>query len=420
MSRQFYHPSFSRSLRLCRASRRYSYPFRLACLSCVLLLLASCGKKEAASQEPKSAGPRVKWQFRSAHYALSHPALSPDGTIYIGTSHGLQAISPDGKLQWETALNTPGTPVVSEDGTIYVALRPGLIFGVSKEGQRVWQPGYGLIGFAAPPALGPDTTLYFMNSVADIYTFQPKRSGQKIWSLDTFREGMLGASTILPGSARVGVISTNAAPLITRAGSIILPRQNFLDSISAGGSPEWDLELTSGSLGQAALSNDGIIYVGDNQSVLFAVDSSGSKKWRFDSTGSVIGSPVIDIEGVIYFTAGDAVYALNPDGTLKWRFSSPSATHLLTSPALAADGTLYLGGEFTLFALHPDGTLKWNLHLYSPTSSPAIGPDGTIYFACGYSWLCAVEDSGSPLMPSAWAKQFHDLANTSNPLHDGN
>ena len=53
-------------------------------------------------------------------------------------------------------------------------------------------------------------------------------------------------------------------------------------------------------------------------------------------------------------------------------------------------------------------------------SAPSIAPDGTIYFSCGYSWLCAVEDSGSPLMQSAWPKQFHDLANSSNILHSAN
>jgi outer membrane protein assembly factor BamB len=91
--------------------------------------------------------------------------------------------------------------------------------------------------------------------------------------------------------------------------------------------------------------------------------------------------------------------------------------NVLTSPVLAADGTLYLGGEFALIALRPDGTLKSNLRVFTPTSSVAIAPDGTIYFACAYAVLCAAEDAGSPLMQSAWPKQFHDLANTSNPLH---
>ncbi|HEY1471777.1 MAG TPA: PQQ-binding-like beta-propeller repeat protein [Candidatus Acidoferrum sp.] len=382
-----------------------------------VFLLASCGKKNTSATAEQKTGPRIKWQYKSAAIAVSHPAIGPDGTIYAGAHGGLLALSADGKLLWQARIGEAGTPVISDDGTIYLDTWHGSLYGVGKDGQLVWQPGYGLIGFNAPPALGAGTTLYYLNNVSDIYAFRPKQSNEKLWSLDTFREGMLGAETVLPGSARVGVISTKAAPILTRNESLILPRQSFLHSLSTSGAPEWDLELSSGNLGQAAVAEDGTIYVGDDRSVLYAVDSSGSEKWRFDASGSVQGSPVIDTAGVVYFTAGDAVYALNPDGSLKWRFSPLQRLGISTSPVLAADGTLYVGGEFALIALNPDGVLKWNLRIYSPTSSPTIGPDGTIYFACGYSWICAVEDKGSPLMQSAWPKQFHDLANTSNSLH---
>ena len=391
--------------------RRHSFIHLFALLACSLFLLASCGKKPA-STSVRSAGPRLKWQYKSKGSALSHPALSPDGTVYVGTSQGLQAISPDGKFLWEATLAGAGVPVVSEDGTIYLGIHSGIMFGVSKTGQLVWRPGDGLIGFSAPPALAGDNTLYFMNTAADIYAYRPSLAEPRLWNLDTFREGFL-TPTVLPGTARTDGATSNAAPLLTRSGSIILPRQNFLHSISSSGSPEWELELSPASLGQAALADDGTIYVSGGGEV-FAVDPSGSVKWRFD--GGWLGSPIIDSDGVIYFTDGTAVYALNPDGALKWRFAPPDI-RFFTSPALAADGTLYLGGEFALLAVRSDGTLKWNLRIYTPTSAPSIGRDGTIYFACGYSVVCAVEDAGSPLMQSAWPKQFHDVANTSNTLH---
>ena len=394
--------------------RRDSVTF-FAYVACAALLVAGCARKDSAAPADKPAGAHLKWQFKSTGSALSHPALSTDGTIYVGSNRALQAIAPNGKLVWDTSLNAPGTPVVSDDGTIYLGLRYGIMFGISADGKLVWRPGYGLIGFAAPPALGADTTLYFMNTSADIYAFQPKRD-EKLWSLDTFREGMLGASPVLPGTAKGDTLG-RSAPLLTRNGSVILPRQNFLHSISADGAPQWELELTPGSLAQAALANDGTIYASDGGHV-FAVDSSGSVKWQFEDGWN--GSAVVDTDGVLYFTNGAALYALNADGSLKWKFSPQQRVNFLTSPALAADGTLYVGGEFAFLAIRSDGTLKWNLRLPSPTSSATIAPDGTIYFACGYSSLCAVEDSGSPLMHSSWPKQFHDLANTSNILHGWN
>lgn len=403
--------------RFARGSCRIPFLRVAVCLTCVLLFVTSCGKKSGPSVNPDTAGPHLKWKCKIAGFKPSDPALGPDGTIYVSTFQGLRAISPDGKLLWQTALNRPLTPVVSDDGAIYLSLEIGIIFGVSKDGQLVWRPGYGLTSFGAPPALGPGTTLYYMDGVGDIFAFLPRRSEQSIWSLETFREGILGQSAVLPGTARVNAPIVSGAPIVTRDGSIILPRQNFLDSISSSGSLQWDLELSSGWLERAALADDGTIYVGDTQGALFAVDAFGSKKWRFDSNG-VMSSPVIDKEGVIYFTDGKAVFALNPDGSLKWRFSPSLRFQFSTPPTLAADGTLYAGGESALIALHPNGTLKWNLHVDTPLSSVTIAPDGTIFFPCGDQWLCAVEDSGSPLMRSAWPKQFHDAANTSNSMQD--
>ena len=80
------------------------------------------------------------------------------------------------------------------------------------------------------------------------------------------------------------------------------------------------------------------------------------------------------------------MYALNSDGTEKWRFETPPAFEALSSSAaIGAEGTIYFGtnnGNF--YALNPDGTEKWHVeNVSSIQGSPAIGADGTIYFG---SW----------------------------------
>jgi outer membrane protein assembly factor BamB len=105
------------------------------------------------------------------------------------------------------------------------------------------------------------------------------------------------------------------------------------------------------------------------------------------------------------------IYAINPDGTAKWRYNS--GTECRSSPALTADGTVYIGSrDGCLHALNPDGSLKW---LYEAgrnvESSPTIGPDGTIYFASDDGYLYALKGT-SPLADSPWPKFHHDLANT--------
>jgi outer membrane protein assembly factor BamB len=54
------------------------------------------------------------------------------------------------------------------------------------------------------------------------------------------------------------------------------------------------------------------------------------------------------------------------------------------SPAVSADGMIYVGSgnDRHLYAINPDGALKWKFTtgVIQAIASPSIGPDGTIYF----------------------------------------
>src|SRR5262249_55130966 len=165
----------------------------------------------------KAEGLRKKWEYKSNGSAMSHPAVGRDGTIYAGTNGDVFAISSAGKVLWQINMAGAGVPVLGDDGAIYVDSFHGFIFGLSSTGAIVSKPGAGLLGFGAPPALGDNSTLFFLNTAADIYSFQPKASDKIIWNLDTFREGMLGSSNVLPGTARSGGVTSRSAPLLTRA-----------------------------------------------------------------------------------------------------------------------------------------------------------------------------------------------------------
>ncbi|MCK5737539.1 PQQ-like beta-propeller repeat protein [bacterium] len=49
---------------------------------------------------------------------------------------------------------------------------------------------------------------------------------------------------------------------------------------------------------------------------------AGTVKWTYEIEGG-ISSPAISANGTIYFVSSDHnVYALNPDGSLKWNFET--------------------------------------------------------------------------------------------------
>jgi outer membrane protein assembly factor BamB len=160
-----------------------------------------------------------------------------------------------------------------------------------------------------------------------------------------------------------------------------------------------------------------------------------SLKWQFQLEGRP-GSPVIGADGTIYLPTGllnsktpGYLYAINPDGTQKWRFRFAGyPSH--TAPAVSADGTIYVhmngnNGNIIatekLYALNSDGTLKWiyifnnglGVYCADVISSPAIGNDGTIYVGSMDSRLYAVNPNGV----EKWRQTVTGSINTSCSIH---
>lgn len=355
--------------------------------------------------------PHLAWKFANDRTFFANVTLGSDGTIYASSNQGIFAISPGGKLKWHTLYGSVSYTVMGNDGVLYAAEMHGIIFGVSPDGTVSWKPGYGLIGFHAPPAIGRLGTVLYANSTSDLFAFE-QGSITAAWSQNTFRQGMIGDNSALPGEAEVGAVSV-ASPLVYSDDSIALPRQHWLHLFNANGSPMWYLELTPGKLGAGALGEDGTAYVGDDRNILYAVDHSGALEWKFEADGNVAGSPVVDSDGVIYFTTARSVYALDRMGTVKWQVNPKHASNC--SPTLAADGSIYIAGSDGLFALNPDGSEKWSVQTPGAGSPPTIGADGTVYFVCSM-WICAVEGIHSPLMKSPWPRIYHDSRNSGNIL----
>jgi outer membrane protein assembly factor BamB len=170
-----------------------------------------------------------------------------------------------------------------------------------------------------------------------------------------------------------------------------------LIALDPNGHLKWQHPFTK-AIFTPAVGPDGTVYVQDLSSSLYAINPDGTLKWSFLlNAPSTIGqaAPAIDSDGTL-FIGGDALYAVNPDGTRKWRYpGSASILPIRSSPAIATDGTIILGGNPNgitpvVWAINPDGSLKWQASLTDSAasaaglavftfSSPGIGSDGTIY-----------------------------------------
>ncbi|MBV9547762.1 MAG: PQQ-like beta-propeller repeat protein, partial [Chloroflexi bacterium] len=141
--------------------------------------------------------------------------------------------------------------------------------------------------------------------------------------------------------------------------------------------PEPDIQSS------AAVGADGMIYLANQEGILFALRDPHS------SPGG--GRERSTLE-------------------LAWRCHPPDSSSWHATPALAPDGTVYLGFsrpgsradlEATLYALRPpssglEAEVAWafNLGPGRQTSSPTLGPDGTVYVVSGTGWLFAISPDG--------------------------
>lgn len=160
------------------------------------------------------------------------------------------------------------------------------------------------------------------------------------------------------------------------------------------GSQKWSFEIGD-TASSPAIGSDGTIYVGGSGSKFYAINPDGTEKWVFITPSYVDGSPGINAEGTIFIqSVGGYVdgylHAIDPDGTEKWKFrTSVSFDESASCPSFAKDGTIYVGSTKYLWAIYPDG-LNGYVNIQDRctngpyTSSPSIGPDGTVYIgSCG-------------------------------------
>jgi outer membrane protein assembly factor BamB len=151
------------------------------------------------------------------------------------------------------------------------------------------------------------------------------------------------------------------------------------------------------------IDDNGIIYFGGGYNglpwYLYAVYPNGTLKWKYKTSGLMLGSsPAIAEDGIIYVGTWDTgLYAINPDGTKKWRTGSGGS--IASSPAIAEDGTIFVGTMNTgnsLVAFYPNGTIRWKYKTgYSITGGPAIGSDDTIYIGSGDNYFYAINSNGT-------------------------
>lgn len=266
-----------------------------------------------------------------------------------------------------------------------------------------------------PPAVGPDGGVVVASSSGDVYSLT--EAGDLRWAV--------------PG------VGGGGGPSIGADGTVYVASGGTVTAIAADGSIAWT--FTEPSVGQGVIAgptvgSDGNIHVITDQGGLgaFALSPDGALVWSnqgnpiFAERGQ-LGAEIVFTPGRLHAAfdefgqASSTMFGLSLVGVQQWAKplggGDDPFMQQQRQPAAGADGSLYMTGSggangWSLFRVDPiNGNVLWSRSPFPSNgmSAPAVGPDGSVYFARSLSFLESVSPSGT----SRWV--FSDGSIISKP-----
>jgi len=343
-----------------------------------------------------------KWRFETEYLIEESVAIDSNGMLYFGSwDRNLYCLYPNGTVYWTYPIGTSfdTCPAIDESGIIYIGTYDDKnLDAIYPNGTRKWR--FNAEDFIdSSPVIGEDGTIYFGVMGPEIYSgrfYAIDKNGTEKWHFDVDHYIMSDPAIDDNGIIYFGSIDT------------------YLYALYPNGTLKWKYKTGDWIRGPPSIAVDGTIYIGSLDRYLHAVYPNGTCRWKTSIDWGSDVNPSIANDGTIY-VGGEHLYAINPDGTIKWEFNLGEDHYVgWSSPAISAEGIVYIGtviggtdgGE--IIAVNPDGTERWRKLIASNyvASSPSIGPDGTVYIAScsdkeGYSfaYVHAFGTGGEPNEP---------------------
>lgn len=143
----------------------------------------------------------------------------------------------------------------------------------------------------------------------------------------------------------------------------------------------WEFIAPEGLTG-VAVAADGGVYATGAAGALFALDADGSERWRVALGEAAVDAPALAADGTIYVVdSAGGVSAVTPEGVLLWRYAS-EGRRATSGPMVGSDGTIYSTRVDRVQALTPSGELRWFSGAVDGLweEPPRLSPDGDLIF----------------------------------------
>jgi len=324
----------------------------------------------------------------------------------------MYAIRYDGIEKWkyETSGSIEASVAVSEDGLIFFGSNDHFLYAMDLDGNELWKYETG-DKITKTPAIGSDGRVYFSSD--DFTFYSVDSSGNENW---TFSSGW----------------SIRTPPVVGPDETIYYGGgDHAIYALDHAGNKIWDL-LVTGVPGDLAVDEYGNIYFGTDRGKVYAISPDKTKLWEFTSeeTYAVFStSPSITSDGIIII--GDQLFdsglrpapshllALNQSGEEIWSFLLPDQVY--SSPAITEGGIAYVGCmDGKLYAIELFGDILWSFDVCPGSdllSFPVIDSSGKVYIGSRDGILFAINGYYGLCSNCPWPCYQHDAGHSGNILN---
>lgn len=322
------------------------------------------------------------WKSSMGYIKTSNPVFSPDGkTFYLPTADKVGDLNAfnaaTGEKRWTfaipDAITYGGGAAVGPDGVIYQGARNATLYAVTPEGTAKWKYATGATNTRQDcfPAISAD--------------------GGTVYALDG--DNVLHAINTDNGTARwtrplEGTANKAAAIAIDRDGTIYAGTYSYIYAFTKEGEELWKTSAAVTEIGSFAIDGNTLYAAQTGGAGLIAIDTTdGQMKWTAGANGDAY-APVVGKDGTVYFVdkGGKSLYAVGPEGALKWKFNAGAAL-TYCFPVLDDKGIIYFGASNGI--IHAvdtrTGTEAWQMNTDASgdnakiMSGMTIGTDGRLY-----------------------------------------
>jgi outer membrane protein assembly factor BamB len=325
--------------------------------------------KTVQNTESSNKGP-----LDSAWPMMSHDVYRNGRSPYNTTQ------PPEGVEIWrfDAPINVDGGAVIDKEGILYIGDMYGTFYAFYPNGTLKWYKIFDG-GIESTPAIDENGVIYIGTIWADVkYLYAINSSNGKVkWSYPTGND-------------------VDSSPAIGADGTIYFGDwSGYVHALHPDGTVKWKYHTGDVITGSPAIGLDGTIYIGSHDSILYALNpDNGSVKWKFDTGGWIRVSPCVGNDGTVYCVSFDNyLYAIYPiNGTMKWK----TFVNAGTNPTIGPDGTIYAGWD-VLYAVNPDGSVKWTFpgYAYIEGGTPCTSNEGILYYGTTTGRLMALNSNGT-------------------------